>query len=202
MKILAAADLHGDKSSISELAKKADKEKVDIVVLCGDLTMFEADLEGLIGPFRKGKRKVLLIPGNHESLATVDFLAKLYSPKTYNIHGYSMVFDNVGFFGCGGADLGLLKLDEDTISNTLKQAHEGVKKAKKKIMVTHIPPYKTTVDDVGFDNAGSISVREMIEKFQPDIALCGHIHETMGRKDKIGKTSIFNVGKNGTIIEV
>lgn len=202
MKILAASDIHADRNLISRLAKKAAKERVDVVILCGDLTIFESDLEGLIGPFRKGKRKVLIIPGNHESIATVDFLAKLYSPKTYNIHGYSIILDNVGFFGCGGADIGLLRVDEDTISKTLKQAHEGVKKAKKKIMVTHIPPYKTTVDDLGLGNVGSESVRKIIEKLQPDIALCGHIHETMGRKDKIGKTTVFNVGREGTIIEV
>ena len=38
MKILAAGDIHGDLRKINELPKKAEKENVDIVVLCGDST--------------------------------------------------------------------------------------------------------------------------------------------------------------------
>ena len=37
-KILAASDLHGNEKQIKKLAEKAEKEKVDLVVLCGDLT--------------------------------------------------------------------------------------------------------------------------------------------------------------------
>ena len=40
LKILAASDLHGNSSIVLKLAKKADKENVDIVILCGDITGF------------------------------------------------------------------------------------------------------------------------------------------------------------------
>ena len=36
LKILAAADIHGDSSLVKKLAEKAEKEKVGLVVLCGD----------------------------------------------------------------------------------------------------------------------------------------------------------------------
>ena len=36
MKILAAGDIHGDTNLARELATKADKEKVDLVILCGE----------------------------------------------------------------------------------------------------------------------------------------------------------------------
>ena len=39
-------------------------------------------------------QKVLLIPGNHETIATADFLAELYGMK--NIHGYSVEYGDVG----------------------------------------------------------------------------------------------------------
>jgi len=36
-------------------------------------------------------------------------------------------------------------------------------------------------------------VREFIEKHQPDLCICGHIHESRN-KDQIGKTLILNPG--------
>ena len=86
MKILASGDIHGDTRLAEQLAEKAKKEKVDLVILCGDITNFEMSTDNLIGPFKKRNKKVLLIPGNHETIATADFLAQLYGMK--NIHGY------------------------------------------------------------------------------------------------------------------
>ena len=48
---------------------------------------------------------------------------------------------------------------------------------------------------------GSKGVRKAIEHLNPDILLCGHVHEAEGVEDKIGKTKIFNVSKNGRILE-
>ena len=99
MKILAAGDIHGDTKLAKELADKAEKEKVDLVVLCGDLTMGEMSTENIIGPFVKKHQKVVLIPGNHETIATADFLAELYDVK--NLHGYYIKYKDIGLFGCG-----------------------------------------------------------------------------------------------------
>ncbi len=200
MKILAASDIHGDLDLVKKLANKA--KKADMVVLCGDLTFAESSLEGLIGPFKETGKKILIVPGNHESTASIDFLAGLYSPGVYNIHGTGVVVDKVGLFGCGLSDIGLFSLSEEEIENTLSKAHNFVKKAKKKIMVTHTPPYDTNLDELGWTKAGSISIRKMIERIQPDFCLCGHIHETFGFEDKIGKTKIINVGRTGKMIKI
>ena len=87
LRILAAGDIHGDSSLTKKLAEKAKKEKVDLVILTGDLTFAERSLKNIIGPFVKVDKRVLLIPGNHETIATANFLAELY-PNTKNIHGY------------------------------------------------------------------------------------------------------------------
>jgi hypothetical protein len=42
-------------------------------------------------------------------------------------------------------------------------------------------------------HVGSTAVRKFIEERQPDIAICGHIHEARGQ-DVIGKTKIVNCG--------
>src|SRR3989344_8092135 len=101
LKILAAADIHGDSRQIKRLVDKAEKENVDLVILCGDITGW-AETKSIIKPFKEKDKNVLIIPGNWDSFATADFLANFYGIR--NIHGYSAVYDKVGFFGAGGAE--------------------------------------------------------------------------------------------------
>src|SRR3990167_7369188 len=93
LRILASSDIHGDSRAAEQLAKQAEDENVDLVVLCGDLTYAEQSTDGIIGPFVKRKKKVLLIPGNHETVATADFLAEVYGAT--NLHGYSIMCKGV-----------------------------------------------------------------------------------------------------------
>ena len=198
-KILAVGDLHGDERLIKKLAEKAEKERVDLVILTGDLTFAETSTKNIIGPFIKAKKQVLLIPGNHESVATVDFLAELY-PNTKNIHGYSFIKNNLGIFGAGGADIGIHQIKDSEIFELLERGNENLKGLDKKIMVTHIHPEGTKSEFSGFK--GSKAVRKAIEKFQPDVAIFSHIHEAAGTEDKIGRTRVMNVSRKGKIFEV
>jgi len=200
LKILAAGDIHGDKSLAEKLAKKAEKENVDLVILCGDLTYEEQSTDNLIGPFLKKKKKVLLIPGNHETVATADFLAELYGAK--NLHGYAVRYKDVGIFGAGGANIGLFQLSEKEIYDMLKKGFDKIKYLKKKVMVTHVHPSKTKMEKFTQFFPGSEGVRRAIEKFKPNILLCSHVHEAEGIEEKIGKTRVINVGRKGKIIEI
>ncbi len=199
LKILAAGDIHGDREAAKKLAKKAEKENVDLIILAGDLTLAESSTKGIVGPFVKTKKPILLIHGNHESIATIDFLSEVY-PNTKNLHGYSFVKDDVGIFGCGGADFGASPLNEKEFFETLSKAHEAVKGLKKKIMVTHMHPFKSKAEFSGFK--GSKGIRKALEKFKPDILISGHIHEAEGIEEKIGNTKVINIGKKGKIIKI
>jgi hypothetical protein len=201
LKILAAGDLHGDTDAVKKLAEKAKSEKVDLVILTGDLTYADSKTDNLIGPFAKVKKKVLIIPGNHEIIATANFLAELYS-NVKNLHGYSIKQGDVGIFGCGGANIGLFQLEESEIYKLLKKGFEEVKDKKKKIMVTHIHPAETLMSKLTNIFPGSKAVKKAIEKFKPDIALCSHVHEAAGIEEKIDKTRVINVGKDGKIITI
>ena len=198
-KILAVGDIHGDERLVKRLVEKAEKEDVDLVILTGDLTFAETSTKNIVGPFIKAKKQVLLIPGNHESIATVDFLAELY-PNTKNIHGYSFIKNNLGIFGAGGADIGIHQIKDSEIFELLKKGNENVKDLEKKIMVTHMHPQGTKSEFSGFK--GSEAVRKAIEKFQPDVAIFSHIHEAAGTEEKIGKTKVMNVSRKGKIFEV
>jgi Icc-related predicted phosphoesterase len=200
MKILAAGDIHGDTGLAKKLAEQAEKEKVDLVILCGDLTMAERSTEGIIGPFVKKGKKVILIPGNHETIATADFLAELYD--VVNLHGYSIKCGDIGLFGCGGANIGLFQLSENEIFSALKKGFDNIKNYKKKIMITHVHPSESVMEKFTEFFPGSKGIRKAIDEFKPDILLCSHVHEAEGIEEKIGKTKVINVGKAGKIIEI
>ncbi len=198
-KLLAAGDFHGDKSAARKLADLAEKEKVDLVILNGDLVE-EEDTSGIIGPFINKKKKVIILPGNHETIATTDFLAELYNVT--NLHGYYIKFNDIGLFGCGGANIGLSQLSEDEIYETLKKGFEKVKDLPKKIMVTHIHPSGTLMENFSKFVKGSAGLKKAIDAFKPDILICGHVHEAEGIEELVGKTRVINVGKKGKIINL
>jgi uncharacterized protein len=200
-KILAVGDIHGDTALTKKLAKKAMKENVDLVVIAGDLTFFENSLDNLIGPFHKAGKRVLLIPGNHESVEAVDFLSEMYS-NVKNIHGYSIRIGNMGIFGAGGANVGPFTfIREPEMFELLENGFRYIQDSPIKIMVTHVHPRKSLVEKIAIFE-GSSGIEKAIKKFQPDIALFSHIHECWGVEEKIGKTRLINVGREGKIIEI
>jgi hypothetical protein len=197
LRILAASDIHGESRIAKRLAAKAEKEKVDLVVLCGDIVGF-AETENIIKPFKEKNKKVVIIPGNHDTTATAEFLASEYMIK--NLHGYSTIYENVGFFGAGGGDIGPGLISENEIFKTLKKAHSALKGIEKKVMITHMHPSESLSEFSGFP--GSKSINKAIKEFKPDILIHGHIHEAAGVEEIIGKTKVINVGRDGTIIEI
>jgi len=200
LRILAAGDLHGDTGLAERLAQRAEREKVDLVILCGDLTMMEQSTDNIIGPFVKRNEKVIIIPGNHETVATADFLAQLYGVR--NLHGYSVIYKDVGLFGCGGANIGMFQLAEEEIFSLLKQGFDKIKNLEKKILVSHVHPSGSKMEKFTKIFPGSTGLKKAIDELKPDIVLCSHVHEAEGIEEKIGNTLVINVGKRGKIIEI
>ena len=202
LKILAAGDIHGDILLAKRLAQKAEDESVDLIVLCGDITRFDESTENLIGPFKEKNEKILIIPGNHEPLATVDFLAELYKIK--NLHGYSVRYKDVGIFGAGGcSEVGpYSKMTNQEMTTLLEKGFDKIKYLPKKIMVTHEHPSDSKMEKFTTFFPGSSSIRSAIDQFKPDIMLCSHVHEAEGIEEMIGTTKVINVGREGKIIEL
>ncbi|MEM3405395.1 MAG: metallophosphoesterase [Candidatus Pacearchaeota archaeon] len=195
IKILAAGDIHGGSKLVKKLAEKAKKEDVDLIILTGDILGF-IETKNIIKPLKDTNKKILLIHGNHEDIATIDFLSNFYNVK--NLHGYALKYKNVGIIGAGGAVN--FNTTEKELFETLKKANKYIQNSKKKIIVTHMHPAGSKSEFSGF--TGSKAIRKAIEKFQPDILIHSHIHEAEGIEGKIGKTKIINVGRKGKIIEI
>ncbi len=200
LRILAASDFHGSELVSKDLAKKAEKEKADVVVIAGDILDFGKYAKNVIRPFVEKNEKVVFVPGNHDTEDAVEEFVKNYHIK--NIHGNYAVFGDVGFFGCGGSLMPLFPymMTEEEIYDKLKKGYGKIKNKPKKVMITHVHPSGGLVEKFSFP--GSKSVRRAIDRFKPDVHICGHIHELEGVEEKIGKTVSVSVGKRGKIIEV
>ncbi len=198
MKILAVSDVHADQAFIKRLAEQAVKENVDLVVLAGDLTYADQSAEGIIGPFKAAGKKVLFVHGNHEPAATADFLASLYD--SVHLNGTGIIQNGIGIFGAGGAAPGPFPTSREDQYEMLNQGHESVKSAARKVMVVHEHPAGSMFEKKS-GYPGSWAVRKAIDKFQPEIMFCGHVHELGGIEEMIGKTRVINVAKMPKIIE-
>ena len=199
VKILAASDIHGDVGTVYKLVEKAEKYDVDAIVLAGDLTLADDFKGNIIGPFLKLGKEIMILGGNHDSFATIDFLSKMYNVK--NLHGNYVIIGDTAFFGCGGANIGSFALDENEIEEILKKAHSRVSKVKNKVMITHVHPSGSRAEKMTTLFPGSSGVANFILKYSPNIHICGHVHEAEGLEEKIGNTKVYNVGEKGKIID-
>ena len=204
MKIISFGDIHDNAENLGKMS--AVLESADIVLVTGDLTNYHGKdyAEAVINNIKEHNDTVLAQPGNLDQKDVDDYLTSL----DINIHGNGYIFGDVGVFGVGGSNITPFKTpneySEEEIKHFLEDGYKKVSACKIKIMVPHMPPLNTKVDKVVTGlHVGSNSVREFIEKYEPDICICGHIHEAAGG-DHIGNTLIFNAGmfKEGGYVEV
>jgi len=198
-KIMAIGDIHGDTGLVKRLAEKAVKEKVDLIIIAGDLTFFEMSSKNLIGQLVKTKKEVLIIPGNHESNELINYLSEIYQIK--NIHGNSFKKEDLGIFGAGWADVGPYFTNEKEIFSLLKKGHSQIKNANKKIMVTHMHHKGSKSEEItGIE--GSKSIYKALKEFKPDFLISAHLHEIGGLEEQFHNTKIINVSRKEKIFEI
>lgn len=201
MKLLAFVDMHGSNKALKKIKKQA--KKADILICAGDLTIFETNLDKLLFQLDKLKKPVLIIPGNHESEASIKQLSKMFENIT-NIDEKSHIIEDYLFLGYGGG--GFSMVDKHFIKVS-KKFEKKIKKSGKNpenkvILVTHAPPYKTKIDKIMGEPCGNKSIKNFILKVKPDLAISGHLHETAGKQDKVKKTIVINPGPYGKIINL
>jgi uncharacterized protein len=103
------------------------------------------------------------------------------------------------------------EVSEERLAEMIEELAAGVPSMQRAIFNLHVPPYSSELDlapklddDFGLQvsggmplmaPAGSTAVREAIERYQPLLALHGHIHESKGSR-KIGRTLCINPGSS------
>lgn len=193
MRILAASDIHGNLKALRELKEKS--KFADLVLIAGDFTIFEQNIKQILTKINQ-LGKVLIIPGNHESLKSIKYVND-YFPNIINIQE-KIHHHKVPIFGMEGNGFGTIDPYFEKISSQVLPIVKG----QPFILMTHAPPYKTELDKLErSSHCGNKSIRKFIERAKPKLAICGHIHENHGKIDQIKNTQIINPGPTGMLID-
>ncbi len=205
MRIIGCGDIH---MAPANLAKIEGIDKLDLLIVNGDLTNYgkQEDARAVLDQVMAIIPRLTAQVGNLDHLEINDYLEGL----NINLHGQARIIEgSVCLIGIGGSNPTPFKTPTEFSEKELEAfAHQGFSQAKEllglaeqlhnhhipTILVSHTPPINTTVDAISSGaHVGSTAIRKIIEKYQPELCLCGHIHEAAG-SDTIGKTPIFNPG--------
>lgn len=204
MKLIALTDIHGRLDYPEEMVTHL--RKADLVLVAGDITNFGGrdDADKVIDRLAAWNDKIYAIPGNCDRSGVEEVLAM----RGMNLHATMRRVRDVTFFGIGGCNKTPFHTPQEYNEKEIREFTARFSKSadvRHYVIISHAPPYKTKLDRVFFGfHVGSKAVRNFVEEFQPDIVLCGHIHEARGF-DYIGKTLIINPGpfpKHYAIIEI
>lgn len=189
MRILAFSDLHLARARAADLV--AASSDADLVIGAGDfcnmrqgLSEAMALLSGITAPF-------VVVPGNAES---VEELQAAANPGMRVLHGTGVDVNRLRVFGLG---YGVPVTPFGSWSCDLSEEDAGQMLAKCEaadILVLHSPPKGVVDVTSGGQSVGSTAIHDAIERIQPRLAFCGHIHDSWGQTGRIGATHVVNLG--------
>ncbi|WP_425081708.1 metallophosphoesterase family protein [Ruegeria arenilitoris] len=197
MRILAFSDLHMARNRAAEVV--AASAEADLVIGAGDfcnarqgLDQAMAMVSGITAPF-------VMVPGNAESAQE---LVEAAPEGDHVLHGTGMTLDGLRLFGLGYG-VPVTPFGDWSCDLTEAEATELLDRCDAAdILIAHSPPKGYgDVTSLG-DAVGSVAVRDAVERLQPQLALCGHIHDSWGYRGNLGRTQIANLGPTVNWFEV
>lgn len=201
LKILALADIHDRPEKLGCLPVR-DAHEADLVVVCGDLhdgispEVNRSTVEALAGL----GLPVLIVPGNTDPRPLAEQLWN--SAGFINLDRRAQVIQGCGFIGFGGMvphnpkrvrDLNRYYHSDEEVYQELARCHEEIEECSRRIVVTHQPPRGPLGRIYNGEITGCTSLVRFVEDYQPDLLICGHIHEAQGVVRR-GETRMVNVG--------
>ncbi len=201
LKFLVASDFHSNDKITKNIEKKVKLDEIDFVLLVGDLSDKPNDFGTLLKPFKN--KKVIMVPGNHESKAKVKILEEHY--KVHMLGNKPVhINENLVLFGTNYMSIGRAGVPEDFVFQNTIENFKAIEHIPCKIQLNHIPPAGTQMGDASpfFPFvSGSSALTEFLEHYSPDVTFCGHIHETSGLEEIVGKTRVINVAETFKVFE-
>ncbi len=200
MIIYAAADIHGNTKRISLIADNVKALKPDILVIAGDITNY-TNAASVIHQLNNMPIPVLAVRGNTD-LPRVENLLDT-SPNIDSLHLKQISINGICFTGIAGT------LPVPFSSRICFKEKRALTKLEpiinsSSVLVFHTPPRWAQDEVMGKFSAGSRNLYKFVRKHQPDLVICGHIHESAGITS-IGKTIVVNCSISrscsGAIIE-
>lgn len=194
---IVLGDVHDDIARFPEIPELPEAEGV---IVTGDITLGGGvkQAERVLDVVQRCNPHILAQFGNMDRAEVTDWLAK----KGWNLHAETReLIPGVAIFGVGASIFTPFgtpsEFPESRFAAWLEECWKRARNWPKTILVSHNPPKDTACDVLPNGmHVGSMAVREFIEENQPDICLCGHIHEARAL-DRIGRTVVVNPGNFG-----
>lgn len=194
MKILAMTDIHGAYEKAERII--ASEPGISAIMIGGDLTTNGSaqEAQAALRKFAKTGIPVITVAGNMDPVE----IEEAFSANSVSVNARGTMLDDVGIFGVSGSPFTPMhtpnEISEEEISFRAHSGWKDVQAARIKIFVPHAPPHNTKLDNLrSGQHVGSTSIRKFVEQFQPDVLVCGHIHESRGT-DTLEKTIMVNCG--------
>jgi len=193
VKLLAVTDLHDHRDALGRVLAAA--LPVDLILLGGDITNFgsPADAERVVRRVQATGTPVLAVAGNCDSAEIEGCLVGL----GVSLFRRGEVRDGVGFHGLSAMPPWLrhmYQFPEEELAAHLTEGYAAIEGARRHVVLSHPPPHGCKVDRTFlFRHVGSKALRTFVDEHQPDLVICGHIHEARG-VDRIGRTLVVNCG--------
>lgn len=189
MRILAFSDLHHARARAADIV--AASTEADLVIGAGDFCNMRQDLAGAMALLAGVAAPMVVVPGNAESAGE---LRAAVSEGVTVLHGQGVTMAGLALFGLG---YGVPETPFGAWSCDLDEAAAAALLAPcaaADILITHSPPKGVgDVTSAGL-SVGSTAIRAAIDRIQPALALCGHIHDSWGVEGQIGTTRVVNLG--------
>ncbi len=199
MRLLLASDLHRDHHAAQALVERSSD--VDAVVLAGDLCNAHKGLAEILAVLCSITRPTVVVPGNAETDLELREMCAGWS-AAHVLHGDGVRIGGVPFFGLGGGvpvtPFGDWSFDltEQEASAKLAECPEGA------VLVTHSPPKGHCDTDSLGSSLGSTAIMACIERAEPRLVVCGHIHSAWGERSIVGPTTVINAGPRGEEVDL
>jgi Icc-related predicted phosphoesterase len=200
MKVLAFSDLHRDLGAAADLVARSGD--ADLVIGAGDFGSIHDGVGETIAALAAIETPTLLVPGNNE---TEDELRSAVAAAGWEgatvLHGEVAEVDDTAFFGLGAGvpttpwDWSF-DLTEAEAEAMLATCPEGA------VMIVHSPPAGHCDRSSAGEHLGSAAILAAVERAEPPLVVCGHIHEAWGDRSEIGPSKVANLGPGGAEFEV
>lgn len=157
--------------------------------------------------------RCFLMPGNDDPPSVEDAIERASrveacEDRVIELDGHAMI--SLGYSNRTPWD-SPRELDEDELYERIDALASQLDDTERAIFNLHVPPFDSTLDNAAeLDESftvvmqggepkiipvGSTAVRELIERYQPLLALHGHVHESAGAT-RIGRTLCINPGSD------
>lgn len=196
MKALIFSDIHGDVRALERLMAT----EADYYFAAGDLATWAKGLERCGEALRAKGSRVYVLPGNHESAGQIAAFCETFG--LHNFHEQTFDTGRYQLAGLGYSSPTPFHTPGEYTEEEMAGRLARFNALERLVLICHAPPYGTDLDRIRNGlHAGSRSVREFIEKRQPEYFFCGHIHEAEGVEVELGRTRAVNVGKRGFLLD-